>query len=177
MENYTEKFTLPRYTLPIVTVVLGVALLIALLCLGKDKEPGDLVPAAPVEVSELLVQNVTVQDDTVLVETTYGTVRYPHAFSDIMSVEAATFENHATLEFTATIDDTTHKLYTLLFNGEEGMPVGVLRNGDERYVVTVQFHDANGISDNNMSTFYATQETLNDVLNSLSENKGFIAAD
>ena len=105
MENYTEKFTLPRYTLPIVTVVLGVALIVAVVWLSKDKAPGGSAGMIHSEVKELLVQSVTEDGDTVLVETTYGTVRYPYAFSDILIVEAENFENYAVLEFGATIDD------------------------------------------------------------------------
>lgn len=177
MENRIKNFTLPRQVLPIVTVVLGAALLIAVVCLSKDKMPGDSTGIIHSEVKELLVQNVTKQDNMVLVETTYGTVRYPFAFSDIMSVEAENHGNYAALEFSAMIDGETYKLYTLYFNSEDGVPVGTLRYDSETYVVTAEFHDASGISDLNMVTFYAAQETFNDVINSLSENENFRAED
>ena len=177
MENNMKKFTLPRQALPIVTVVLSVALILVVLHLSKDKTPSGFAAILHSEVKELLVQNVTEENDTVLVETTYGTVRYPYAFSDILSVESENRGDHAVLEFNAAIDGETHKLYTLYFNSEEGMPVGILRIDNKTYVVSAEFHDANGISDLNMATFYAAQETFNDVVNSLSENENFKAGD
>ena len=168
-----------------ISVVL-VLLIVVLLCLGRDKAPEATVPGteAPVteqisNMKELLVESSTERGEVVTVETTYGTVKYPYAFSDLIIVEAETFENHAALTFKAELDGEQYNLYTLLFNGEEedSMPLGELLVDGETYVVTALFHDVTGLSDDNMVTFYAVQETFNDVVNSLSENSGFTAED
>lgn len=192
MGKYSKKVSKQRKVLTAVTVALSVVLVllvIVLMCLGRGEKPekvepgtteGTMAPTVAEEVSnvkELLVESVTERDDAMLVVTTYGTVKYPYAFSDLMTVEAETFKDYAVLEFGATIDGTVHKLYSLIFNGEEGFPVGTLLVDGETYVVTALFHDVSGIGDDDMVTFYATQETFNDVVNSLSENQGFTAAD
>ena len=126
---------------------------------------------------ELLVESVEEQGEMMLVTTTYGTVKYPYAFSDLMIVEGKTYEDYAQLEFSAEIDEAMFKLYTLTFNGEEGIPVGTLQDGDKAYAVTAQFHDFGEADNDTTITLSALQETFNDVINSLSENKGFTAAD
>ncbi len=197
MGRYSKKVSSQQKVLTTVSIALGVVLVllvVLLVCLGSGKTPEASVPdstegtmTAPAETTpteetlpkmkELLVESVEEQEDIVLVNTTYVTVKYPYAFSDIMSVEAQTFEDYAVLEFGAIIHDTTHKVYTLFFNGEEGMPVGTLQLDGETYVVTAQFHDVSGMNEDSMITYYAAQETFNDVVNSLSENEGFTAAD
>ena len=190
MEKYRKKKKVNNQRKVLVAVIVALSVVLAMLLgvlvyLDQGKAPEKVEPGTTEgsmagetsKMKELLVQSVTEQKDTVLVVTTYGTVKYPYAFSDLISVEAETFENHAVLEFGAMIDGTVHKLYTLIFNGEEGTMVGTLPVDGETYVVTVQFHDASGIGDNSMVTFYAAQETFNDVVNSLSENEGFTAED
>lgn len=176
-------------TIAVASAIL-VLLIAVLVILGRDKAPEEVVPGTTTEapgastvagkvsnVKTLQVESVKEEGETVIVETTYGTVKYPYAFSDLVIVEAETFENHAVLEFKAEIDGTEYKLYTLIFNGEEGIPVGKLTVDGETYVVTALFHDVTGLSNDNMVTFYAVQETFNDVVNSLSENEGFTAED
>lgn len=190
MKKSSKKATRQRKVLTAVVAVLSavwVLLIAALVYLNhnQNQTPKETVPGTTEgsvagvtsQVKQLLVENVTEQGDTVIVTTTYGTVKYPYAFSDLISVEAETFETHAVLKFSAEIEGEKHKLYTLIFNGEEGMPVGTLLMDGESYTVTALFHDAAGISDDNMVTFYAAQEAFNDVVNSLSENEGFTAED
>ena len=199
MGKYSKKVMSQRKVLTTVSIVLSVILvllIILLVGLNREQTPEVSVPdttEATVETpteeateeitqevsktKELVVESVTEQEETVIVDTTYVTVKYPYAFSDLMSVEAETFEDHAALEFGAVIAETTYKAYTLYFDGEEGMPVGTLQLDGETYVVTAQFHEVSGVGKDDMTTFYAAQETFNDVVNSLSENEGFTAAD
>ena len=172
MENENKIFTLPRKVLPIITVALAVLLVVVVWFLSRDKAPDS---SAPAEVQELVVESVTPQGSDVVVATTYGTVKYPYAFSDIMSVEAKNFGSYAALEFSAKIGEKSYKLYDLLFNSEEGSPLGTLEYNGETYTVTAQFHGVSNIDDNHAVTFYAAQETLNDVASSLAENENFTA--
>lgn len=178
MGKYSKKSSF-RHKGLVVCIVLAVVLvlLIALVLRGlfTGSAPDTAGDRSPLK--ELDVESVTEQEDSVLVTTTYGTVRYPFAFSDIMCVEAETFDDHAVLMFNAIIDGVLVKLYALQFNGTEGIPVGTLEVDGEEYAVTSLFYNENRISDNNMATFYAVQETFNDVLVSLSENEGFTVSD
>lgn len=191
MGRYDKNVSAQRKVLTVACAVLGVVLtllIMMLVRLNADKVPesqgsgttADTVPAtteAVYQLKELLVESVTEQEHDVLVVTTYGTVRYSYAFSDLIIVEAENFVDHVELKFGATIDDEVRNLYTLIFDGEEGIPIGTLQVDDDTYAVTAQFHDVSGISEDGMVTFYAVQETFNDVVNSLSENEGFTAAD
>ena len=172
MGKYSKKNSFQLKGRLLVWVVPAVVVVLVLCGIIIGRAAGDGSP-----VRELVVESVTEQEDAMLVTTTYGTVKYPFAFSDIISVEAETFEDYAVLSFSTMIDGAEVKLYALQFNGTEGTPVGTLKVDGEKYVVTSQFYEANNISDNSMATFYATQETINDVLRSLSENEGFTAAD
>lgn len=183
-----KKATKQRKVLTIACVAASavlVLLIVVLACLNQGKGPENVGPGANEDtmagatssVKELLVESVTEQGDAVIVVTTYGTVKYPYAFSDLISVEAETFADHAALDFLAEIEGEKHKLYTLTFHVEEGMVVGTLEIDGETYLVTAQFHGAAGLSDDSMVTFYAAQETFNDVVNSLSDNEGFTAED
>ena len=162
-----------------------ILLVIVLVGLNRGNKPEEVVPGTTEAAATELISNMKLlqvestkeQGENVIVATTYGTVKYPYAFSDLVIVEAETFMNHAALEFKAEIDGQEYKLYTLLFNGEEGMPVGKLLVDGETYVVTALFHDVTELSGDNLVTFYAVQETFNDVVNSLADNGGFTAED
>lgn len=152
----------------VLALVLG-ALVVCAVAIGFSRNTTE----EKTPVKELLVQSIQEQEDTVLVETTYGTVKYSAAFSEIIDVKAETFPDHAVLTFHVVMDEAVEKLYALYFNADEGVPVGTLEVDGEVYVVTSQFYDAKNLSEENMITFYAAQETINDVLISLSENEGF----
>jgi len=175
MGKYGKKTSSKRKVLTGAGAVLCVALVLMLVVLAGNKIHGKKPNEGTSQMKELLVESVTEQEDTILVDTTYATVRYPYMFSDIMNVEAETYQDCAELVFTAEIDGKVFELYTLTFNGEEGMPVGTLRIDGETYVVTAQFHEVRGVSDDTAVTVHAAQDTLNDVVNSLSENEGFTA--
>ena len=195
-----KKAEQQRKALTAVIAVLAavlVLLIAALVYLNRDKTPGETVPGttagttagtpegttagtepeATSQVKELLVETVTERADFVVVTTTYCTVKYPYAFSDLIFVEAKTLEAHAELQFSAEIDGEKYRVYTLYFNGEEGMPLGTLQIDGESYGVTAMFHEVTGLDDDDMISIYAAQETFNDVVNSLPENQGFTAED
>lgn len=185
MTKYGNSNAAQRNKLMIICIALGVVLallIVMVVCLHLNQTPEndktDGTTAGETSgIQELLLESVTEQGDAVLVVTTYGTVKYPYAFSDLLSVEAETFEKYAVLDFGATIDGTMHKLYKLMFNSEEGMLIGTLQKDGETYVVTAQFYEMSGVSGDSVITFNAAQETFNDVVNSLSENEGFTAVD
>lgn len=176
MGKHSKKNNLNSRGLKVTCIVLAVVLVLMIAVLAvllKNQGPGS---NAASQMKELIIQSTAEQENSIVVSTTYGTVKYPFAFSDLLVVEAVTFADYAVLEFHAMIDDAEVKLFALFFNGTDGMPIGTLQVDGDTYVVTSQLYEAENISDDNMVTFYAAQETFNDVLSSLSENKGYTAA-
>ena len=181
----------PLYIVIALAVIL-VALIVALLLLSKKGDNGGSAskPTAgtststttpinngPQSLPELVVNSVGEQGEWVVVSTSYCSFRYPTAYSDLIYMEAKMLDGYAVVEFTTYIDGEQYPLYTLLFNGDEGIPLGTLRVGSVRCQVTAVIHKIDAaIPEGWVTTFYAAQETFNDVVFSLEENDGFIPA-
>lgn len=141
---------------------------------GTVATPTTQPPDHPGETMEtLVIQQIEEQGSMIVVTTNYGTVAYPVAFEALMSVEARNQENDVALEFYATIDGKQCALYALAFHSREGIPVGYLQVGENVYAVNAIFHEPVGLDADGKSTFYAAQETFNDVVTSLEDNTGF----
>ena len=145
-------------------------------------EPADEPAADPVpEPFYTLEIGESVEDgDAVVVSTTYGSVRYPFAFSDLIHFVAENDADHAMLEFTADIDDVEAPLYTIVFNGQEGILLGSMSipDSEEPVPVYAELHaPEEELEEGDLATFYAAQETFNDVVVSLGENEGFMPAE
>jgi len=132
---------------------------------------------------KLEVVNSAEESAWVNVETTYGTFRYPAAFSDIVKVEGVTGEASAELKVLLVTDEGDLPVYTLYYNNEENstaIPCGKLKldSETEEMLISVVFENApEDLSADWQSTFYAVQETFNDVIFSMEEDSRFTAAD
>ena len=129
---------------------------------------------------ELEILNTTDTKDGVVVETTYGTFRYPYAFSDIVSVNAVNGEESAQLQVSVIMEDSSFVVYTIHYNEEIGSVCGKLKlDGYEDEIdVSVEFEEASdAVPEDWLTTVYAVQETFNDVINSMSEDSRFTLAD
>lgn len=127
---------------------------------------------------ELKIISSTEGKEWVVVDTTYGTFRYSVAFADIMSVETVNQNNAAQLKFFAQIDGSNVLIYTIHYNANIGTPCGRLSLDDNHkdIPVFVEFeHISGSIHADWLSTYYAVEETFNDVIGSMSENSGFNA--
>lgn len=185
MRENQRNFFAQRKKLTTVCVTLATVLLV-LFCVVLVLPDNDVQPSQPpgttgyipddqtAPVKELVIQDLTEQGNVMVVTTNYCTVSYSIAFSDIIGVKTETSKDCAKLNFCATIDGNEAALYTLLFGGEEGMPIGSVRVDDRVYTVTVLFHDGDGIQEEGMITFYAAQETFNDVIASLKKSDTFL---
>ena len=122
-----------------------------------------------------------VEDDVwVNVETTYGAFRYPAAFSDIMKISASTNENGAQMQVLLSTGKEDLVAYTLYYNEENDTAItcGKLKLNEEmnEMNVSVVFEGApESLSADWLTTFYAVQETFNDVIFSLAEDSRFTA--
>lgn len=160
----------------VAAVVLAVLVAVVFLLPGK----GDELPRAhdPERgpLKELTVQSQERQGETMVVDTSYLPVEYPYAFSDLIQVEAINQGNQTALAFYAMIAGESRELYTLWFNGKDGQTVGAfdLQDGEKPVVVTLAFYNPDAeLEGDDRITFFATQETINDVLSAMKQDKNF----
>lgn len=129
-------------------------------------------------LKELTVSQPARQGEMMKVETSYGAVEFPYAFSDLISVKPLTQGNQTALAFTAKINGKNYDLYTIWFNGSEGSIIGTmdLNDGEKPVAVTLVFYNATlDLSGDSLTTFHATQETVNEVIASLEKIPAFTA--
>ena len=155
-------------------------LIIVVACVWKGYMTPQTTTAADggntVEIQKLEITSSVQDGDRMLVSTTYGTVYYSAAFSDMIYVEAGNHGNYTQLDFKVVINGETKPIYSLLFERNSGIPVGTLTVNGNRYMVTAVIHSPEGVGEADRLSFYAAQETFNDVMNSLAENSGFVPA-
>lgn len=178
-----KKRNLNAKQLLIAGCVIGAVALVVAACLifpGPGEEEGIAVPTvqgqAAVDMPALTVNGLHRDGETMVVDTSYMDVAFPYAFSDLIGVEAVNQEEMAALEFRAKIGGGDRKLYTVWFNNTQGQSVGTydLQNGEAPVCVTVVFYDPPAeLGGDDRVTFFATQETFNDVLASMKEDGNF----
>lgn len=128
---------------------------------------------------DLVIESTEEQGDMVVVTTSFGQVKYPFAFADLIQVRAVNEGTVASLEFTALIAQEEYPLFAVRFGGSEGIPLGTLEipGEAEPRAVCAEFYsvDESALGDH-AGTFFAAQETFNDVVASLYEIQAFAAA-
>lgn len=164
-------------------------MVMVLLC-GCGKEPAETMAtteavettqaateAAPLQ--ELTVLSTEEQGDMMVVTTSFGQVKYPFAFGDLIQVKAVTDGGVAALEFSALISGEEYPAYAIRFGSGEGIVLGTLEVPGEAEVrmVSAEIYPADAALGDKANTFYAVQESFNDVVASLSENQGFVKAE
>lgn len=123
---------------------------------------------------EMVIHSIEEQSGVVCVTTSYCTFTYPYAFSDIVSVEAVNDGDRVGLAFSAYIKDSYEPMYNLWINGDQGVLAGNLTVEGQTYPLNLEIieHRAD-LEEDYLSTFFAAQETLNDVLQSMQANGSF----
>lgn len=166
-----NRFIVICCALALVLVVLIVAAWLITRETPTGSTPGDQL-SGPME--KMVMHSVEEQGDLVYVKTTYGDFSYPYAFSDLVAMEPVNEENCVGLAFSAYIEEKSEPVYTLWINSDRGMTAGTLRVEDKTYGVTIEIMDARtDLNEDYLSTFYAVQETLNDVLLSMEAGGNF----
>jgi hypothetical protein len=159
--------------------VIGVAALIIAACFIFDvkPEPGpEATQPLRTSMPDLTIGEPTRNGQSMLVNTSYMDVEFPYMFSDYIYCQPINQQNATALEFrvrTATMDAP---LYTIWFNGNVGQSVGSFDPGDGQGTVpvTVVFHKAEEkLSQDDLGTFKATQESFNEVLASMQQCADF----
>lgn len=193
MDDFEKELRLKRLLIIVVSVV---TVILVFVCVGLALSRGNGDPQQPTEptvttspagnsankpsdnpgeaMKELLLQDVSEQGNMIVLTTTYCTVSYPVGFEQVVTAEVQNQDNTAKIVVYATIEGKQYAVYALVFNSREGMPIGYLRVEEDIYSVNAIFYDPEGVGEAGKSTFYAAQETFNDVAMSLEENKGFL---
>ena len=142
-------------------------------CSLKEPEP-PVQQTLPTAADGLQVETA-VGADAVFVKTKYVQVSYPLAFEEVIRVSTEKDGQKDALVFLTNITGTDTPMYTLWFNGEVGHPVGTLTTGSGETVnMTVQIHSVpDTMTESEQEAFFTAQETVNDVLSSLTDEPGF----
>lgn len=141
------------------------------------------VPATEATVptrKELTIDSVEQQNDMMVLKTSYGTVKYSFAFSDLIEIVATNQDTQAALEWFVLVGEEKYPLFTISFNGSEGELLGtmVVEADKPAEQVRMLFFAADGnLEDAELQTFYAAQEVLNNVIASLTDNETFTVAE
>jgi len=132
----------------------------------------------PVDILEILAYREA--DARVMVETSWCTVAYPYAFSDLMKVSCSNGEMTGRLEFGAQLEQGVCPLFYLSFGEESGFLLGRLTLPETGEVVEVWAGlyslDAE-LTDAERDACLVGQESINDVIASLNENGNFVSED
>ncbi len=198
--DYSEK----KMTKVFVSVFVGIILVlmivvVIMLCAngGDDTEPSESsnIPAqsgavteppiaseplnSEVVIPELKIESVEEQEDIVLITTSYCSMSYSSAFSELMGTDVYFGDGTGCIIFSARVGGGNQTVYSLLFNNESGIDLGTLKldGVSEPIRVSVVFYDAPAsLTGDNLISYLAAQETFNDVVVSLEKNEGFTSS-
>lgn len=124
----------------------------------------------------LTLESVEEAEQLMVVTTSYCVVSYPFAFSDIIRVAVEEYAGSEALMFRAYLNGEEYPMFCLVFDGSVGSPAGNLTLSDGSVVsVSVEiFPGEEFLDSDNLHTFYAAQESINDVISSLMDSQWFV---
>lgn len=131
-------------------------------------------------VPQLTVESIEEQGDMMVVNTPYFQLRYPFAFADLIQVEAQTAGEVEELIFTAKLDLSEYRLFSLILGGTGDILLGTVMLPQREEPVAVYatlYRIDENLSSDFVNTFNAAQECFNDVMMSLMECEGFTPAE
>ena len=153
--------------------ILAAAAIVGLILFsGKETDK----PAPTLEdTDKLIIMSIEEEGEWVILTTSYGKMRYPFAFSDVIKTEAVNYGEYSQLKLSAAVSEKTVPIYTLNFNHDSGIPAGelVLPVSGEKIGVSVEFFEPDGLTEEEENVFHAACETFNDILDSFAENENF----
>lgn len=122
----------------------------------------------------LVLYGTEIREDAVVVTTSLVTLKLPFAFGDLIAVEEQSTLDWGKLAFSLRSGDTQWPLYTLFFGEGEGYYLGTLTTEAGEVEVYGALHSiSEELAESQTASFYAAQETFNDVVDSLEEWPGF----
>ncbi len=162
----------------ILALVVAVSALMSVLQACGDKEGSGekTTVASKVEKIPLEILSREPEGEMILLRTNYAEMRYSYAFFDLIDVEVKNGGIYSSLTFYLTIEDYRYMLYRLNFGPGKGVDIGTLDLRGASQPVKVWAEVARAPADlpqELKTTFFAAQETFNEVANSLANNPNF----
>lgn len=143
---------------------------------ASETEETETEETAPKAVLQVL--STEEQGEYVTVTTTYGSFRYPFAFSDLIQIQAMEENGSESLMFYAVIGDTGAKLFTIRFDDGGAVALGAMtvdQDGTTLPLTADVYSAPDTLDADGKNTYYAAQEIFNDVVISLQENENFVS--
>lgn len=166
-----------------VTIVLIIMIIIGSVLDKKNSkadETGDVPPSVLTNVPEFTINSSFEDNDCIVLETTYGDFRYSKSLTDIICFETSNTGNFSQLDAFVVINEKKVLAYTIYFNKNKGTYCGIF-NLNENYksiAVYITFEQlSSSIPAESENSFYAVQDTVNDVISSMRENGTFVYVD
>jgi len=128
----------------------------------------------------LELEKIEQQEDRMVVYTSYAVLDYPFAFSDLIHIAVDNRDDQAVLRFFAVMGDTEYPVFNLVFNAESEIRLGTIFLNDmmPEVLVCAELCDADeSLNAEQLPSFYAAQETFNDIVTSLTGNAVFTPAE
>jgi len=126
---------------------------------------------------ELRLNAHTEKGDIVEIDTTYCTLSFPFAYSDLVEEELVDNSERTAIDFYAVLGNERYPIYTVSFCAEGDIVLGTLQlDGWDCEVRASIAAEATGLEGDDMISFHAAQETFNDIWNSLVANENFTPA-
>lgn len=143
---------------------------------GSSSTSSSSVPKGAASIKELVVETIEEQGKSMIVTTSYGVIKYPVGFSELIHIDTESFADHTRMNFSTVVDGETVPLYTLYFNKYTGVSIGSMLVDGTVYAVTAEVYDLDQVDEDHILSCQAAQETFHDVIVSLEENEGFLAS-
>lgn len=139
---------------------------------------GTVQTTKPAEKLPLEIEGIERDGEQMVITTSYCVLKYPFAFSDALRVEAENTDSGSTLAFSVVIGEEAYLVYALYFGGNEGTLLGSVTLDGVSVSVYGEFAVIpESLPEAGTATYYAVQETFNDIAASLRENAHFTPAD
>ena len=128
-----------------------------------------LEPITELDTTYNLLHSVEVDENKVNVSSAFGNIEYSSSFVDALQIIPKQEKEQNILEFQGVLAYGTYTTYTFIFDSDSIDALGRITddNGNPFYVHLKMAEPPEGLSKSDLDTFYAVQETVNDVLDSL----------
>lgn len=147
---------------------------------APETQPPQPAETQPVPVDVLEILETREEGALVAVQTSYCTVSYPYAFSDLMKLSCREENGAEYLVFSAAVSGSEYPLFYLCFGEDTGMRMGQLVlpvTGNTVPLYAGLYPLGDSVPESDRAACLAVQECINDVIASLGENGNFTPAE
>ena len=164
-----------KYTVMLAALIVCLVLTVSLAGCGAQPGPAEDPSASTASIPENPADTTLDPDrDWEPIDTKFGTFRYPDQWFDSLETEQNETENAVSVLFRAVVDGQKFDLYELTVKAGDGDGAGTITGPDgvkrDVYVRIIELPDlsGSGLNDGEINRVYAMQESVNNVLDTLS---------